>query len=230
MVLLNEHSNGMKVYWQILYKTDWCSFLSLKSVLKSVLADAWVSGLEVASLLYGISGTAIGVQHVTLPVILLMIKTKPAGSAFIWGGLSLHALVFQHEIWAKNVVAKHIVFDMRSGMRTSTLLELSFFVYGGDCKPLCSVSALRTECCTNSWKGSMCVTGSTISSHCKSTTIVHICSLPWVLSLWKLWYHLWVWPAIPLLVHAAKIHPACFLVWAEWVWDTSDRNPTGNSL
>ena len=62
-------------------------------------------------------------------------------------------------------------------MHTSTLLELRFFVYSRDHNLPCSLSALCAGCCTNSWKGSVCVTGSTISSHCKSIKTVHICSM-----------------------------------------------------
>lgn len=135
------------------------------------------------SLLYSISGMALGVWHVTQPVILLMSKNKPAGSTFNSAGFSLHTFVFQCEILAKTVVVKHFVFDMYSGMHTSTLLEPSFFVYSRDRNPPCSLSAPCAGCCINSWKGSMCVTGSRISSHCQSIKIVHICSLPWVLYL-----------------------------------------------
>lgn len=93
------------------------------------------------SLLYSISGMALGVWHVTQPVILLMSKNKPAGSTFNSAGFSLHTFVFQCEILAKTVVVKHFVFDMYSGMHTSTLLEPSFFFYSRDRNP-----PLQFEC------------------------------------------------------------------------------------
>lgn len=127
--------------------------------------------------------------------------------AAIWRGLSLCSLMWQ----------THSPF-------------WSWVCLQGWPQSLCSWGAPCAGCCTNSWRSSVCAMGSPSNSHCECVKIVHICSLLWVLSLWKLWYHLWAWPAIPSPVHTARIYCASFLVFAAWVQDLADRNPAGNSF